>query len=100
MCRTLLLQPGDHGFPFLAKWLAESTVRFASMVIGGRWFVSNRLAHRTESRAHFCTKQLGLFPRSEVAALVELVEVDELGIRPLGPAPRGCVDLVGKDAHC
>jgi hypothetical protein len=34
-----------------------------------------------------------------VAALVELVVMDELGIRPLCPAPRGRVDLVGEGAH-
>src|SRR6202042_434118 len=32
-------------------------------------------------------------------ALVELVEVDEVaGIRALGPAPRGLIELVGEDA--
>ena len=34
-----------------------------------------------------------------MAAFVELVVVDELGIRPLRPAPRGLIELVGKDAH-
>ena len=32
-------------------------------------------------------------------ALIQLVVVDEFGICPLRPAPRGCIDLVGKDAH-
>ena len=34
----------------------------------------------------------------EVAALVELVVMDELGIRTLCPTPRGGVDLIWKDA--
>ena len=32
-------------------------------------------------------------------APVVLVVVDEVGVRLLGPAPRGPVDLVGEDAH-
>jgi len=31
--------------------------------------------------------------------LVELVVMDEFGIRPLCPTPWGCIDLVGKDAY-
>jgi hypothetical protein len=34
-----------------------------------------------------------------VAAPVDLVEVDELGVGPLGPAARRLVDLLGEDAH-
>ena len=34
-----------------------------------------------------------------MAALVELVVVDEFGIRPLGPAPRGWIEFVREDAH-
>jgi hypothetical protein len=33
-----------------------------------------------------------------VVALVDFVEVDEVGIRLLGPGPRGLVDLVREDA--
>src|SRR5688500_17953302 len=32
-------------------------------------------------------------------AFVELVVMDELGIRPLGPAPRAWIELVRKGAH-
>src|SRR5205823_13264790 len=32
-------------------------------------------------------------------ALFELVVIDEFGIRPLCPAPRGWIELVRKDAH-
>ena len=44
-------------------------------------------------------KSCGCFPGREVAALVELVVMDELGIRPLCPAPRGLILLARKDAH-
>ena len=33
-----------------------------------------------------------------MAAPVDLVEVDELGVGPLGPAPRGAVQLIGEDS--
>ncbi len=35
----------------------------------------------------------------EVAALVDFVEVDEVGVRLLGPAPRRLILLAGKDGH-
>jgi hypothetical protein len=41
---------------------------------------------------------LRLFPGHEVAALVELVVIDELVIGPLGPTPRGLILLAGEDA--
>ena len=44
-------------------------------------------------------EELRLLPGREVTALVELVVVDELGIRLLRPAPRGLIELVGKGAH-
>jgi len=34
-----------------------------------------------------------------VPAFVELVVMDEFGIRALCPAPRSFIELVGKDAH-
>jgi hypothetical protein len=40
-----------------------------------------------------------LLPGREVAALVDLVEVDQVGIGFLGPAARGLVLLAGKDGH-
>src|SRR5262245_57238793 len=58
-----------------------------------------RSAQRAERRAQLVREQLGLFPGREVAASVELVVVDEFGIRPLCPAPRGLIELVWKGAH-
>ena len=40
-----------------------------------------------------------MFPGSKVPALVELVVMDEFGIRPLRPAPRGWIEFVREDAH-
>src|SRR5207344_261526 len=40
-----------------------------------------------------------LLPCCEVAAFVELVVIDEFGIRPLCPTSRGLIELVRKGAH-
>ena len=40
-----------------------------------------------------------LFPRREVTAFVGLMEVDQLVIGPLRPAPRGLKTLAGEDGH-
>jgi len=57
------------------------------------------LAKRFECRAKFRRKKLGLLPRSEVAAFVERVVIDQFVIRPICPTPRGLIDLARKDAH-
>src|SRR4051794_31650821 len=56
-------------------------------------------AQRSEGRAELFREELRLLPGGEVAAPVDFVEVDELGIRPLGPAPRRLVLLTGEDRH-
>ncbi len=78
--------------------------RFASRsVAGARIFnapkSSDRFAKGAEARPNLFCEKLRLFPRREVAAFVELVVMDELGIRPLCPTPRGCIDLVWKNAY-
>src|SRR5438309_11490472 len=55
------------------------------------------LAQRLERRAHLRREEQRLFPRREVPALVHLVEVGELRIAALRPAPGGLVDLAGED---
>src|SRR5215468_12754106 len=62
-------------------------------------FGHGRLAKRPEARANLFGKELWLFPGREVAALVDLVVVDEVGVGPLGPAPRRLILLAGKDAY-
>src|SRR3954453_17015308 len=57
------------------------------------------LAQRAEPRAQLGGVDLGLLPGGEVSAPVDLVEVDEVGVRLLGPAARRRVDLVREDAH-
>src|SRR4051812_8295936 len=54
------------------------------------------LAKRSEAGAELRGEQVRLLPGGEVTALFDLVEVDELGIRPLGPAARRLVLLAGE----
>ena len=58
--------------------------------------VSDCVAEALEGRQNFFRKELRLLPGGEVSALVELVVVDELGIRALGPTPRSWVSSSGK----
>src|SRR6266516_3535231 len=69
-----------------------------------RWGVSDssrRLvaAQRLERRAHLRHEEQWLFPRREVPALVRLVEVGEVRVAALRPAPGGLVDLAGEDGE-
>src|SRR5262249_11711073 len=57
------------------------------------------VAKRFERHAKFFREKLRLFPGREVAAFVDLIEIDEIGIRLLRPAARGRVDFVRKNAH-
>src|SRR5262249_33636476 len=61
--------------------------------------ISFRLAQRPERRSDFGGEKLRLFPRREVAALVNLVVVDKFGICALCPTPRGLILLAGKDSY-
>src|SRR6266849_8406100 len=58
-----------------------------------------RWTQRPERRSHLRAEELRLFPRREVTALVELVVINELGIRLLCPTPWSCIDLVWKYTH-
>jgi hypothetical protein len=64
---------------------------------GERTLGRGQLAERPKSRANLAGKQAGLLPGGEVAAPVDLVEVDEVGIGALGPAPGRLVLLAGED---
>src|SRR5579875_3058840 len=57
------------------------------------------LADRSERRAELGREQPWLLPGGEMVAPVQLVEVDEVGVGPLGPAARDLVDLVREGAH-
>ena len=52
---------------------------------------------RPERRAQLLHEELRLFPRREVPALVDLVEVERFGYAALRPAARRLVKLVGED---
>src|ERR1051325_2072322 len=56
-------------------------------------------AQGPERRPELGREELRLLPRREVPAFVDLVVVDELGIRLLGPAPRRLILLAWKDRH-
>ena len=57
------------------------------------------LSKRSESRANLFGEELRLFPGRKVPALGELVEVNELGVRPFRPASWSRIEFVGKNAH-
>ena len=61
--------------------------------------LSGSFAKRFERRAHLFGEKLRLLPGREVTAFVELVVVDELGIRAFRPTPRSLIELVGEGAH-
>src|SRR4051812_9093097 len=75
----------------VCDWAARTKARAVSF--------SNRLTQRPERGSELGAEQFRLFPRGEVPALVEFVEIDEFGIRSLYPTTRGRVELVRKDAH-
>src|SRR5262245_43828114 len=56
-------------------------------------------ADRSESGAHLLTEEPRLLPGGEVAASVDFVEVDEVGVGLLDPAPGRLIRLVGEDTH-
>src|SRR5262245_41007183 len=64
-------------------------------------FTSRRFAERSESGANFGSEELGLLPRREVSALVDLIEVDQVAIGAPGPCLRRSIDLPRKyrDGH-
>src|SRR3954469_619498 len=57
---------------------------------------TRRSAQRPECGPHLCGEELRLLPGGEVAALVDLVEVDEVRVARLGPAARRPPDLAGE----
>src|SRR5882672_12493658 len=61
--------------------------------------LSDRLTQGPECGSELRAEKLRLLPGRKVAAFVELVVMDEVGIRPLRPTPRSRVDLVGESAH-
>src|SRR5580700_5247903 len=57
------------------------------------------LAQCPEGRAKLLGQESWLFPGREVPTRVELVVVNEVVVGPLGPAPRGLIELAREDAH-
>src|SRR5215212_8351139 len=76
--------------------------RIRGVVLGGHDDLlsqSGQLAKRPECGSHLLGEQLRLLPGGEVTTLVDLVEIDQVGVSLLGPAARGLILLAGKDAH-
>src|SRR3954465_12686319 len=78
-----------------------TTSSFRSMtellIVTNGW-MAGRLPERPERGAQLVGEDPGLLPGGEVATLVNVVVVDEAGVRALRPAPRRLVLLAGKDA--
>src|SRR5262245_28452903 len=64
-------------------------------------FIFFSLSQRLERRPQLGREDLRLLPRREVAALADLVVIDEFWIRPLCPAPRRLIEFIRKrgDGH-
>jgi hypothetical protein len=58
------------------------------------------LPQRPERCADFCRKELRLFPRGEVAALIHLAEIDQVWVGSLDPRPRRTPEFTGEDREC
>ncbi len=56
------------------------------------------LSQRGEPGADLAREERRLLPRGEVVALVDLVEVDQVAVRALGPTPRRPVEFTREDA--
>src|SRR5262245_29891563 len=69
------------------------------MSCGGRGH--GAATQRPERRAELLREELRLFPGREVAALVDLVEVDQVLVGAPGPGLRGSIDVLRKyrDGH-
>src|SRR5258705_4343411 len=65
--------------------------------IASRLVRSVTLAQRPECCPKLGAEELRLLPRGEVPALVDLVEVDQVGIGAPGPRLRGSIDVLRKD---
>src|SRR5262245_23750549 len=80
-------------------YIQKSMMTWSRRVRVVQTFGHGHLAQCPEARADLFGEELRLFPGGEVAALVDLVVVDEVGVGPFGPAPRRLVLLARKDAR-
>src|SRR4051794_8203640 len=79
----------------MSTWKGRTSVVVWTLVL----MTTSLSSQWAERCAQLLGEELRLLPGGEVAALVDFVEVDEVGICPLGPAPRRLILLAGKDAH-
>src|SRR5918995_5619427 len=87
-CSVLLMSPSVVSWlPFTGRERRARSVHAAHV---------RRLTQRGECGSHLLSEELGLFPCREVAALVDLVEVADVGVDRIDPAARGPPDLAGE----
>src|SRR5918997_2343356 len=79
-------EPGPSG---MGRWAEDELMRNPLSQHG--W-----LTERPECGPDLLGEEFGFLPGGEVTALVDLVEVGEVGVGLLGPAARGRPDLAGK----
>src|SRR5215204_3589787 len=78
-----------------STWKGRMSLAVSTVLL----MTTSLLAQGPEGGSHLVGEEVRLLPGGEVVALVDFVEVDEVGVGLLGPAPRGLVELVGEDAH-
>src|SRR5439155_12280259 len=83
-----------------AQHSSEEQYRRSSRARGGvvHYAVSVIGSQGAKRSAQFLGEELGLLPGGEVVALVDLVEVDEVGVGLLGPATGRLIELVREHA--
>src|ERR1700751_3701538 len=101
-CRSVRLIPGCWASANgRGKMLPTISPAAAIVRIVLTWVSSrSRSAQLCERRAQLGREQLRLLPGGEVAAFVDLVEIDEVAVGTLGPTLRRAVDLAWKHRHC
>src|SRR5262249_51201123 len=78
----------------ISTWKGRIAVAVSTVLL-----MTDSLAKRPERGADLGREEIRLLPGCKVITPVDLVEIDEVRIRLLGPAPRRLVELPRKDTH-
>src|SRR5258707_13440853 len=82
------IELGECGLPLRRKPTSSPDFRLGSSARTATTKAMSPSAQRSEGRPDLGAEEFRLFPRREVAALVDFVEIDELVIAPFDPASR------------
>src|SRR5829696_7711656 len=84
-----MVQAATAASALISRLMAFSPleIRCAKRTVSPAFWTTFELLQRREARAHLPHEELRLLPGGEVCAFVELVVVDQLGIRLLRPTP-------------